>query len=269
MEVNGVDLYCREEGAGPPVLLIHGAGVDADTWGEAITDLARNHRVIAYDRRGYTRSKVPPVKDYAQHAEDAATLMRELDAAPATVVGWSSGGLIALDLTVGHPDLVSSLVLLEPTLYGRKHVGPSLAGAFLKTQVLRRRKGDRAAADHWFRWVTGYRSGGSTWDRDDYPDEAREQMLANASVSMVEMDARDSPNLSKARLRSITCPVTCVVGDLSRPWFHKTAREVMKLLPQANLQTIEGSNHAFGFEQPHELARVVEEASLKTAAAVG
>src|SRR5690349_15358034 len=110
----GGQLYYTVQGAGAPMLLIHGTGMNSDFWGPALLELAKQHCVLAYDRRGYSRSFAAPRRDYHTDAEDAAALLQGLGRAPATVVGWSAGGIVALDLAIHHPDLVNGLVLYEP-----------------------------------------------------------------------------------------------------------------------------------------------------------
>jgi pimeloyl-ACP methyl ester carboxylesterase len=72
--------------------------------------------VIWYDRRGTASSTRDdwPGGGADQHADDAAGLLRELDAVPATVLGFSSGGIVALALAARHPDLVTEAVAWEP-----------------------------------------------------------------------------------------------------------------------------------------------------------
>jgi pimeloyl-ACP methyl ester carboxylesterase len=115
IQPNGGQIYYEERGAGPPIVLIHGTGSDANNWSTA-PELARLGRVIAYDRRGFTRSaRLDPVDRItaAEHAEDAAALLERLDAAPAIVVGRSYGGNVALELALRRPELVRALALLE------------------------------------------------------------------------------------------------------------------------------------------------------------
>ena len=96
-------LYYEEHGSGAPILCIHGAGSSALMWAEAVEKLARLGRVIAYDRRGCSRSERPEPYErtrVADHADDAAGLLDALDAAPAVVIGRSYGGTVAMDLAL-------------------------------------------------------------------------------------------------------------------------------------------------------------------------
>src|SRR5512140_2896875 len=158
--VDGVHLHYEARGTGTPLLLIHGAAGFADIWGPCVNDLARHHRVISYDRRGYAESRHPPVADYHRHGEDAAELLGQLQAVPAAVVGWSGGGLTALDLVIHHPDLVRTLVLIEPPLHAKRHMTFQMFRAFAAVQMLRRFRTERDAAARFLRWATSYTTGG-------------------------------------------------------------------------------------------------------------
>jgi pimeloyl-ACP methyl ester carboxylesterase len=114
---NGAELYYEVRGSGPPVLLIHGGGIDSGTFERLADIIASDFRVVTYDRRGISRSPRP--KDWkqtsiAEQAEDAAGLLRALGVAPAAVVGASLGALIALELLLQHPHLVRRASLLDP-----------------------------------------------------------------------------------------------------------------------------------------------------------
>ncbi len=112
-DVDGVRIYYETYGAGPPVLVLHGGLASLESMHNQISDLARDHLVIAPDSRGHGRSTdgVGPLH-YAQMADDMIALMDRLQVARADVVGWSDGGDIGLDLAMRYPARVGRLVTL-------------------------------------------------------------------------------------------------------------------------------------------------------------
>jgi 3-oxoadipate enol-lactonase len=109
------ELFLRDTGGGgPTVMLLHGWMADADlNWCGAYGDLAAaGYRVLAIDHRGHGRG-LRPLKDFrlADCAADAAAALRQLNALPALVVGYSMGGAIAQLMARDHPETVAGLVL--------------------------------------------------------------------------------------------------------------------------------------------------------------
>jgi pimeloyl-ACP methyl ester carboxylesterase len=263
--IHGARLFYREAGGGPPLLLIHGAGPDSRGWGATFDDLASDYRVIALDRRGFGQSVDQRLVDWQGHAGDAAALLRELSAAPAVVVGWSGGGIVALHLAVHHPELVSALVLIETALRGKRHMTASLAVAFARARLHRALGQERKATETLLRWALGSTAEQSTWDRDDYPQERRESSLANSRGIWNDIDSGDGSDLSTETLRAIACPVTCVRGDRSQPWFARTTKRIPKLIPRAHVRVIQDTNHAFTFHRPRELAQAIRDVAATAA----
>jgi pimeloyl-ACP methyl ester carboxylesterase len=109
------ELFLRDTGGdGPPVMLLHGWLATADmNWAAAYGALVEaGYRVLAIDHRGHGRGlrSMAPFR-LSDCAADAASALRELDAAPATVVGYSMGGAIAQLVARDHPDVASGIVL--------------------------------------------------------------------------------------------------------------------------------------------------------------
>jgi pimeloyl-ACP methyl ester carboxylesterase len=120
VEGAGVALACEQHGDGPAVLLVHGMADDAAGWEQVGEELASVARVIAYDRRGYGASGAPEPYERTtveEQAEDAAALLRALDAAPAVICGRDFGALICLDLCKRHAELVRAAALVDPPLF--------------------------------------------------------------------------------------------------------------------------------------------------------
>src|SRR5919106_720766 len=97
-----VKLYYRDEGSGPPLLLIHGFGASTFTWRYVAPDLARTNRVIAVDLKGFGQSDKPFDERYSVYdqAELLAQLIQEKDLRDLTLVGHSFGGGVALLLAL-------------------------------------------------------------------------------------------------------------------------------------------------------------------------
>jgi pimeloyl-ACP methyl ester carboxylesterase len=112
----GTRQHFMRSGAGPAVVLVHGAN---GTWNdfppELIDDLARDHTVIAVDRPGHGWSEAPrgPL-GLAENAAALNAILRGRKLAPATLVGHSYGAAVALRAALDAPDLVSHVVAVCP-----------------------------------------------------------------------------------------------------------------------------------------------------------
>src|SRR5690349_16313350 len=105
-------------GAGPAVLLVHGAGGGFDQLLDMARALAqRGFRVVAPSRFGYLRTPLPADASPAAQADAHACLLDALKIERAAVVGVSAGGPSALQLALRHPHRTAALVLLVPALY--------------------------------------------------------------------------------------------------------------------------------------------------------
>lgn len=109
------EMFIRDTGGeGPAVMLLHGWMATADlNWCGAYVALTdAGYRVTAIDHRGHGRGLRPLGRfRLADCAGDAAAVLRQLELAPALVVGYSMGGAIAQLVARDHPDVVAGLVL--------------------------------------------------------------------------------------------------------------------------------------------------------------
>jgi len=117
LQVPGASLYYKVRGAGPVLLILQGGAGDADGSEGLVECLVGAFKVVTYDRRGLSRSKLNNaggLPGIETHSEDAHHLLAALTPEPAFVVGFSMGALIALDLVARHPEQVRALVAHEP-----------------------------------------------------------------------------------------------------------------------------------------------------------
>ena len=114
----GAIAYVRQ-GAGEPVLLIHGIPTSAYLWRDVIPLLARDFSVCALDLLGYGDSAKPPKADLSVQAQAryVAEFMMRVGLTHATVAGHDIGGGVAQLLAVDRPELVKRLVLLDTVAY--------------------------------------------------------------------------------------------------------------------------------------------------------
>lgn len=112
--IDGLRLHYEQEGQGSDLVLIHGLGGSLHDWAPFMPDLARVHRVLRWDVRGFGQSD-KPAGPYTPHlfAQDLAGLVRALGVATIHVAGISMGGVIAQRFTLDYPELVSSLTLIS------------------------------------------------------------------------------------------------------------------------------------------------------------
>ena len=111
-------LYHEVRGSGPVVLLVPPAPGDAGHF-DALSRWLDGCTVVSYDRRGTGRSPRPlawSATTVAEQADDAATVLRQVTSDAAVVYGTSNGGLIALELALRHPALLSAVLVHEMPL---------------------------------------------------------------------------------------------------------------------------------------------------------
>jgi pimeloyl-ACP methyl ester carboxylesterase len=116
----GSDIYYELIGTGPVLLLIPGGNGDAGPYQGLASALATDFTVLAYDRRGFSRSVVTGVVDddtrLTRDTEDASRLADLVSDEPVFVFGSSSGAIVALELLLGHPEQLKTVVAHEPPL---------------------------------------------------------------------------------------------------------------------------------------------------------
>jgi len=258
VKARGSSFYYEEQGEGPPILLIPPSGSTASTWGALPGDLAGAGRVIAYDRRGYTRTGGGVVRSAAEHARDAVAILDALDARPAVVVGTSAGATIALDLAVRRPDLVRAVVVHEAAWQALRHPDASGLGTLARMQWLAWRGRYPDAAETLLRWVYSYRDGSSAWDA--FPEAWRQTGRDNGKSVVADLKSSMGSYPRAHDLATITAPVVCTYGSRSRSYMRPLTRSLARAIPTASVREIGGTAHAVPFDTPGSFAQIIAEA---------
>ena len=114
--VNGLKMYYEIHGAGRPLVLIHGAFMTVEAWGDTLTELAKTRQVIAVELQGHGRTAdIDRPFSFEQFADDVAALMRHIGIDKADVLGYSLGAGVALQAAIRHPEMVDKLVVVSGT----------------------------------------------------------------------------------------------------------------------------------------------------------
>lgn len=138
LEIDGVRVHYRDEGDGPPLLLIHGTASSLHTWDGWVDELGEM-RLIRLDLPGFGLTGPDSAGDYspARRVEILGGLLDRLGVERCSVAGNSLGGFLALKLAIAQPDRVDRLVLLDPAGYPRRRRGGPTVFDLGRTPVLK------------------------------------------------------------------------------------------------------------------------------------
>ena len=145
------ETFVTVDGEGPPLVLVHGVGLDHTMWDRVLDSLGASRRVIRYDLLGHGQTPDPPgprtLEDFV------VQLLTVLDAHRldrADVAGLSLGGMVALAAAARHPDRFDRLALLN-TVFERS---PEQVETALRRMAIAESEGMAAVADlavdRWF-----------------------------------------------------------------------------------------------------------------------
>lgn len=221
VSVNGLRMYVEEQGSGPPLVLLHGGGSTAQTsFGAVMPALARAHRVIAPEQQTYGHSgDRPGPLSFEQMADDTAALLAQLGVAQADVLGFSNGGVVAMQLAMRHPAVVRRLIVCS-SYYAHAGMPPQFWQGF-----------DHATMA-------------------DMPPALRDAFVA-ASPDRAQVPVRFAKQVAlmkgfhdipEAALRAIAAPTLVMVGDRDVMSVEHAA-QLARLLPHARLAVMPGSAH--------------------------
>jgi pimeloyl-ACP methyl ester carboxylesterase len=244
-------------GEGEPVLLIHGAIV-ADSFAPIMDQpVLSDFRLIRYRRRGYGRSEPPRGSPtIEEQAHDAHTLLRHLHEQRSHVVAHSGGGPIAVQLALDAPELVRSLVLLEPAL-----MNAAMAAGFaelIAPLIEMHRSGNRGKAVHM--WM---RSGaGSGW-RDELEkwipgvgDRANHDAAGTFEYDLAAMRHWDFDAVGATQIKQ---PVLYIVGSRTAAGHQAVTNMFRAAVPHTELAVIPDCDHSLQMTQPALVAQSMAE----------
>jgi len=114
-EIAGDRVHYRDQGSGPPLLLLHGTAASLHTWDGWAAELAGDFRVLRLDLPGFGLTGPSVDHDYRteRYVEHVAAFLDHLGLTRVHLAGNSLGGLIAWRFAAAHPQRVERLVLID------------------------------------------------------------------------------------------------------------------------------------------------------------
>ncbi|MCG6963879.1 MAG: alpha/beta hydrolase [Acidobacteria bacterium] len=251
---DGLRIHYGDEGSGAPVLLIHGHTLDLRVWDDVAPLLtAAGLRVIRPDLRGHGRSEMPS-KGYhwSHHAADMEAVLEDAAVEHATVVGFSLGGGVALEMAVSHPKLVERLVLMSPVMPDRPFEPAFLDNLKQVARVARSEGIGAAMAGPW--------AGSPLFARSISKPGVRERLstivadFPGADYLASERDHVDRGWTVPERLGTVGAATLVLVGGDEMAGFRAFAEEAAGSIPGARLEVLAGCGHLLPLEAPGEVA---------------
>jgi len=231
-------LRYRDEGAGPPLVLIHGWTLDLEVWNPQAAALGASFRIVRYDRRGFGLSEGAP--GITADLEDLARLLDHLEIGAPTLVGLSQGARVALAHALRQPDRVAGLVLDGPP----DEVGdPAAAGdedfSIAEYRTLVRDRGVDAFRDSW-RAHPLMRLYGS----NPAAAELIGTMLARYPARDLQgPSAVPLPPVGPSVLARFAKPVLVVNGEFDTPIRRRAGEALARAMPLAERVVVPGAGH--------------------------
>jgi pimeloyl-ACP methyl ester carboxylesterase len=248
---------------GDALVLIH-AGVFADWFLPLAGEPAVAHlRRVRVTRTGYDDAAPATPLSVADHAAECAALLRRLGVGPARVLSHSSGAVFALQLALDHPDVVSSLVLVEPPLLDSLADPADVAeidatlGPVMGQAVQDAARGDLSTAyDRFMNLVCG------PGHREAVTEALGPHGLARAvdrcgSFFTDEIPALGQWSFDPGTAARVTQPVRLVAGGASPDVVQRLVTHLTRLLPAATAVTLPGRDHLLPLTAPAELAALL------------
>jgi pimeloyl-ACP methyl ester carboxylesterase len=230
--VNGIELYYAIYGEGPPLILLHGGLANTEYFGNQIPVLAKQYTVIAVDSRGHGRSgRDAQPYSYGLMASDIVALMDYLKIPKASIVGWSDGGILGLDIAMNHPDRLDKLFAF----------GGNTNVAGLKPNI------DKDPVFGKYIENAG----------KDYARLSKTPTEYDAFVTQIGQMWATQPDYKPDQLAKIKAPVAIADGEHDEAIRQEHNEEMAKAIPAAKLVILPGVSHFAFLQNPEQFNKAV------------
>lgn len=258
---NDLAIHYERLGSGPTVLLLHAMGVSGTYWRKVIDALSGGYEFLVPDLPFHGRTGDLPDPGSHSHDDNAAmlsALVRALVGSPVLLVGHSYGGASGVTLALRFPDLVTRVVLIEPSLPTVLLEGgtPELAAVQIEMNQVFERHVDAGDPEEAWRQYMAVQGAPIPWDC--LAPEKRRQLLATTTQAYAVGRASMGNRLKLADLAAFHPATRMLVGSETPLRFRTTAELVSAHIPGCALDVISGAGHMSPGSHPGEIATAID-----------
>lgn len=245
--IRGVEWNVFDEGAGQPIVLVHGFPLDHTMWSGQLKAFSSDKRVIAPDLRGFGASPAADeMLSMEQFAEELAELLDVLKVGePVVLCGLSMGGYIALAFVRKYADRLKALVLCDTRAAADS---AEAAANRLKMAEQTLAEGAEVAAKAMLPRLFGKRT---TAERPELIESVRRVMLATspAAIAAAQRGMASRPDMT-GYLPQIGAPTLVIVGEEDAISPVAEMRQIAQSIPGAQFAIVPEAGHMAPLENP-------------------
>jgi pimeloyl-ACP methyl ester carboxylesterase len=245
--VNGNTIYHEVQGAGEPVLLLHGGFCSIETMRPQMDALARRYTVYAPERPGHGRSPdVAGPFSYEQSVSDTLAYLEYVGVERPHIVGFSDGAIIGLTIAIHHPERVRSLVAISGNLDPSAFVFDENPVTDVEEADVEKGDAGQAEAPH---------------DRThQLYDELSPDGPEHAAIILKKLERlwTTEPNIDPAELSRVAVPTLIMAGDrdVIKP---EHSRLMASSIPAGELCIVPGAGHDLVERRPNFVTFAIQD----------
>lgn len=235
--LNGIEMYYEIQGAGPPLILLHGFSGSGRFWKLFVADFAKHYQVIVPDLRGHGRStNLTSPFTFRQSALDIYALLDHLGISQFKGAGLSAGGITLLHMATQQPPRVESMILIGAASYFPEEARKIMQKATVES--LTPQQWERLRQDH---------------DNDDDQIRALRRQYHNFKESYEDV------NFTPPYLSTMTAKTLIVHGDRDEHFPVSIPLEMYRSIPSSYLWVVPNGVHVAITEQESDFTRTALE----------
>jgi pimeloyl-ACP methyl ester carboxylesterase len=221
----------------PAVLLLHGGGVAGWMWTSLRQHLESTHLVLVPDLPGHGKSADEPYRSHAATVDALATMLSRSTEGPVTVIGFSLGAQLAMQLASEHPHLVSRAMIVSAQARPIPFMRLTLDALAISAPLARRRWFARLQARELF----------------ISPELMEDYIETSASITKPTLLAAVGENMRfeiPAGWPAFPGTALVMAGQKERAVMRESAMVIHAALPGSVLEIVDGAGHGIPLQHP-------------------